>query len=598
MSIRAVVASLVLLLSPLMLLEGAAQPGKHGGGPPGKAAGQPGPVPRAAPPPQVSAPRPMAAPPPRMATPSPRVTPPPRHTAPPPRIAAPHRPAPPPRFAAPQRAPRFAEPRVSAPRAVHGQRATRPMLRGGERPLAQRPSHMPRRAQQVRQPTPQSSLQARQLDRSQLRQLRAQEERQIRDLRGKQQQARRQQGPNLSRAQLRQLRGQEQQQLRDLRAQQRQQRLGLVQPQTPEPRTQRADRVSPEAARQGRFAAPFQDRPVLARLRAERTAPRLAWRHGHPAAFVAWLGPVFWPYVHNDLFYYAFWPYAYDEGYWAYAYDDFVDTVFWDYGNPYASYAYAAPHADPTGRAARGRFGARSLPTQRAIAEVCEPAKGVTAWPFEEIERAVRPTAEQQALLVELRDAAAKAGAALKASCPSEFALTPPGRLQTMIVRLEPILQALRIVRPPLDRFYNSLSDEQKARFNAIGPTVGADRTRTARNESRDQEAKSCSEPKGGLTNLPIERIEDVVRPTERQRRAFDQLSRATVKAVTTLQDACPDVVPQTPVGRLEAMEKRIEAMLQAARTVQPALQDFYASLSNEQKASFNTLGREAARRR
>jgi LTXXQ motif family protein len=45
-------------------------------------------------------------------------------------------------------------------------------------------------------------------------------------------------------------------------------------------------------------------------------------------------------------------------------------------------------------------------------------------------------------------------------------------------------------------------------------------------------------------------------------------------------------------------MEKRIEAMLQAARTVQPALQDFYASLSNEQKARFNTLGREAARRR
>jgi hypothetical protein len=40
-------------------------------------------------------------------------------------------------------------------------------------------------------------------------------------------------------------------------------------------------------------------------------------------------------------------------------------------------------------------------------------------------------------------------------------------------------------------------------------------------------------------------------------------------------------------------MEKRVEAMLQAAKTVLPVLQDFYASLSNEQKTRFNTLGRE-----
>ena len=43
-------------------------------------------------------------------------------------------------------------------------------------------------------------------------------------------------------------------------------------------------------------------------------------------------------------------------------------------------------------------------------------------------------------------------------------------------------------------------------------------------------------------------------------------------------------------------MEKRLDALLQAARTVQPALSDFYASLSNEQKAQFNTLGRQAQR--
>ena len=42
-------------------------------------------------------------------------------------------------------------------------------------------------------------------------------------------------------------------------------------------------------------------------------------------------------------------------------------------------------------------------------------------------------------------------------------------------------------------------------------------------------------------------------------------------------------------------MEKRLEAMLQAAELVQPALDEFYATLSNEQKARFNTLPQVAS---
>ena len=37
-------------------------------------------------------------------------------------------------------------------------------------------------------------------------------------------------------------------------------------------------------------------------------------------------------------------------------------------------------------------------------------------------------------------------------------------------------------------------------------------------------------------------------------------------------------------------MEKRLEAMMQAANLVQPALDEFYATLGSEQKARFNTL--------
>ena len=66
-------------------------------------------------------------------------------------------------------------------------------------------------------------------------------------------------------------------------------------------------------------------------------------------------------------------------------------------------------------------------------------------------------------------------------------------------------------------------------------------------------------------------------------------------KAVGILSEACPTTTPLTPVGRIEVMEKRLDAMIEAANNVRPALEDFYAALSNEQKAKFNRLGRETA---
>ena len=54
------------------------------------------------------------------------------------------------------------------------------------------------------------------------------------------------------------------------------------------------------------------------------------------------------------------------------------------------------------------------------------------------------------------------------------------------------------------------------------------------------------------------------------------------------MRTACPTDVPTTMVGRMEVMEKRLDAMLQAVRTVRPALEAFYATLSDEQKASLN----------
>jgi hypothetical protein len=348
--------------------------------------------------------------------------------------------------------------------------------------------------------------------------------------------------------------------------------------------------VTQDAARQGRFASRFasQAAGLTGRDRFASVAAHHAWRRGLRAAFVPWYGPVFWPYAYSDIFDYAFWPYGYDDGYWAYAYDDFFDGLFWGEAGPPVDYAYAAPYA----RSSRQPV---QRPSYAAVQELCtQPGSGVTAWPFADIDRKVGLNAEQRQLLDDVRKASQDAAAVFKASCPSDnaFPLTPPGRLAAMTGRLDATLQAVQTVRPALERFYASLSDEQKERFNQLGPKNTAT---NAEASAASQAADTCKQPKQGLANLPIEKIEDAVNPTGAQEAELNKLQDATAKAVSILQAACPDETPITPPGRLDAMEKRLQAMIDAADTVKPALESFYASLSSEQKARFNRIGRSLA---
>jgi len=307
---------------------------------------------------------------------------------------------------------------------------------------------------------------------------------------------------------------------------------------------------------------------------------------------VPWYGPVFWPYAYSDIFDYAFWPSGYDDGFWDYAYDDFFDGVFWGQAGPpeeYAPEAYASVAPSGAGGTARHTSTA-------AVRELCgQPGNGITAWPFKTIESKVGLNADQKQLLGGVRDASKQAAAEFKDSCPAQnaYPLTPPGRLDAITARLSATLKAEQTVRPPLEKFYNSLSDEQKERFNEIGPKVP--KATAAESQASADEANSCEQPKEGLSNLPIAKIEDVVNPTDAQEAGLKKLQDATGKAVSILQGACPNETPLTPPGRLEAMEKRLKAMIEAANTVKPPLDDFYSSLSSEQKARFNHVGSEIA---
>jgi ABC-type transporter MlaC component len=218
-------------------------------------------------------------------------------------------------------------------------------------------------------------------------------------------------------------------------------------------------------------------------------------------------------------------------------------------------------------------------------ADLCtSQTAGLTDWPIERIEQVVEPNDEQRAALVEFKDAAARAFDLLKASCPAELPSTPTGRLAAMHQRLDAMLQAVRTVRPALEKFYLLLNDEQKARFNALGPDQIQDQ------QSRRDLTQVCGERASGIGNLPIAQIERTVQPNEAQRAALKQLQDATAQAVDLLKSNCPTYQALTPVVRLEAMEQRLAAMFQAVQTVEPVLEKFYGSLSDEQKERFNRL--------
>jgi hypothetical protein len=130
-------------------------------------------------------------------------------------------------------------------------------------------------------------------------------------------------------------------------------------------------------------------------------------------------------------------------------------------------------------RAQKIRFDSLGAPPGSAAASnptspqaACSAA--VKPWPTDQINSAVQPTAAQQPELAALQSAATQTAASIQATCPSANASTVPARLAAVSKRLQAMLQAVKKVAPALAAFYNALSDDQKAHFDALGQQIFA----------------------------------------------------------------------------------------------------------------------------
>ncbi len=104
--------------------------------------------------------------------------------------------------------------------------------------------------------------------------------------------------------------------------------------------------------------------------------------------------------------------------------------------------------------------------------------------------------------------------------------------------------------------------------------------------------AESCAGLAPGLSGLPIEKLQAIIGATEAQRTALEGLKAAASLASDILSRACPSEPPHTPVGRLDAILQRLQAMEEANQAVKGPFQHLYGLLTDGQKRRLEAVSK------
>jgi hypothetical protein len=335
---------------------------------------------------------------------------------------------------------------------------------------------------------------------------------------------------------------------------------------------------NPRAFRNGNFLG-----NPAARVQIAAAAALAGWHGGafgngwwrHSGGGYGWVGPLFWPFAYNDIYDYAIW--GDGVGFWDYGYPDIYAGIFPPYG-----------YSDLQGYFPQRRYDRRRGGSVQ-LAQMCgNDSRAIAGMPVDQIADVVQPTEAQVAALRDLGSASLTAAQYIRAACPAQAMLTAPGRLAAMQQRIEAMNGAIAMIRPKLESFYSVLTDEQKARLTAFGEEQ---RKAAATSGDKASLAQSCSSPRPPALEWPASEIEARIHPSDTQRAALQVLQDTSARAADGLKAACQTEEMLTPPARLAAAARRLEAMLQAVKQVRAALEDFYATLNDEQRALFEAIG-------
>lgn len=281
--------------------------------------------------------------------------------------------------------------------------------------------------------------------------------------------------------------------------------------------------------------------------------------------------------------------------FWPDAYDDVVGYTFWpdDYGIQIQQHGFGDITRAVTGpmpiRRVASTVGAASRDSdETAGAQPCavSPADD-REWPGAKIEQTITLNDAQRDALKKLHSVYADGIKAIETDCRDITKLRPTKRLEAMEQRLWAVRDAGVLIREPLKNFYNSLTDEQKAKFGATQQPPGK-----AVSGASGRQQQACFAQDSGEMERFLKQIQQAARPDDHQRASFDALRQKSSDMAKLLMASCTQAPAATPLERLDAADTRLTAINYAATTVDIALNDFYGGLNKDQKNKFDALGR------
>jgi len=267
---------------------------------------------------------------------------------------------------------------------------------------------------------------------------------------------------------------------------------------------------------------------------AARTDAKPAPRRTPVAPAPAW--PVASPGVYEDLLGYVLWPGDYADHLWTHGYGDIMNTLL-----------APASSEQAAGSTANGMC---SLKASELADQLIAHTRDTIA-----------PTDAQQAALDELAGALREAigrGRALVCS--------PAGDpLQRMVDGLWTMWDATLLLRPPLEKFYNSLTEAQQEKL--AGQASQALR-------------QACAEQ---TTDWSPDRLAQALGTGSEQRPALAQLQQHSAELIKFLAASCPQGSKTTPIDRLEAAGDRMNAMLYVVMSMSTTVHDLHDARGSTQ---------------
>ena len=109
-----------------------------------------------------------------------------------------------------------------------------------------------------------------------------------------------------------------------------------------------------------------------------------------------------------------------------------------------------------------------ALVASENVTPVCAKNPEPANWPMPILKQALQPTAAQEAALNNLERAFDRAAGGLNAVCSDGMPRMPSARLQAIEARLDITWVAVQTIQVAVAQFQKQLSDQQRARFNAL----------------------------------------------------------------------------------------------------------------------------------